>query len=150
MVTGYCLWRRFCAGLSTARQIASWLIHWPADGVCHCRGMSFDLILAAEVLYTEAHCRKVSFRRLECSMLIRRSCLFIATQVTFVLERLLSQPNQRAILANKRYYFGTGGGSSLFEQCVHRLAPSLSVTTARSFEDGQSNIRDIQIVTRRP
>lgn len=57
--------------------------------------------------------------------------------------------NGQAILANKRYYFGTGGGSTLFENYINQLG-TLSVATVSSIEDGQSNIRDIQLVTRKP
>lgn len=56
--------------------------------------------------------------------------------------------NGQAILANKRYYFGTGGGSTLFEQYINEIG-TLSVTSISSIEDGQSNIRDIQLVTRK-
>jgi predicted nicotinamide N-methyase len=89
------------------------------------RSVNFDIILSAEVLYTEENCKKIAF--------------FLDQMLPF---------NGQAILANKRYYFGTGGGSTLFESYVNEIG-TLTVSTVSSIEDGQSNIRDIQVVTRK-
>lgn len=90
-------------------------------------GGPFDLVVSAETLYTAESCRGV----------------------LAVLQRLLA-PGGMALIATKRFYFGLGGGTREFEQLL------LSSTGCRgwgfsvltSYEDGQSNIRDVVCVSR--
>jgi hypothetical protein len=89
--------------------------------------MQFDLILSAETLYTAESTRAL-----------------LAT----ISSRLA--PNGYALLANKRYYFGLGGGTLELEQQIytHKSEVSdsrqlLSMSVLQSVEDGQSNTRDI-------
>jgi len=111
-------------------------------GTCHTRCVSgdwkdfsswvgasatFDLILSAETLYNEDNCRAL---------------------VT-LLHALLS-PTGVAILANKRYYFGVGGGTISLENAISASSVRSAITgtklqcaVVKSFEDGASNIRDI-------
>lgn len=64
-----------------------------------------------------------------------------------------------AVLSNKRFYFGVGGGSTYFADILqdynnHYLTPTRdgtpsyqwSVETVQSVTDGASNIRDIQVL----
>jgi len=85
----------------------------------------FDLILSAETLYTSLSCQKV----------------------LFMLENHLSSDGV-ALLATKRHYFGLGGGTREFEVLVSGSTRDLlCCSVVKSFEDGQSNIRDIIRVT---
>lgn len=87
---------------------------------------TFDLILTAETIYTERHC----------------------TELAMLLDKHLSRsPHARALVACKRYYFGTGGGTNLFRQACTKQG-SLEVTSAKIFDDGKSNIREILEVKR--
>lgn len=55
-----------------------------------------------------------------------------------------------AILANKRFYFGVGGGSTYLSDLFQDLDNGTwEVQTVRSIEDGASNIRDIQLLRRK-
>ena len=58
-----------------------------------------------------------------------------------------------AVLANKRYYFGVGGGMHELEQIIatevaNGAHSSYEVVSRYSIEDGQSNIRDIVVLKR--
>ena len=89
--------------------------------------LPFDLILSAETLYTEENCR---------SMLT-------------LLQQCLSGRAQGgvALLANKRYYFGVGGGTSELERIADTEFPStFRINRVKEFVDGSSNIRDILAV----
>ena len=93
------------------------------------RPLQFDLILSAETLYTADSTRAL---------------------LAAISSRLA--PNGCALLANKRYYFGLGGGTLELEQQIQNLprraaGPRLSMAVVQSVEDGQSNIRDIISLT---
>lgn len=66
-----------------------------------------------------------------------------------MIDRHLSDEGY-AILATKRYYFGVGGGTAMFEEIIrkHMGKSSMSMELLRSFEDGHSNVRDILKVTK--
>jgi len=93
----------------------------------------FDLILSAETLYTAASCKAL----------------------LSAVERFLS-PQGVAILANKRYYFGLGGGTLELQNLLELRRQAqvqgpgaeseqqhLILELVGSSEDGQSNIRDL-------
>ena len=84
---------------------------------------SFDLILSAETLYSAESCLKI----------------------VLTLESLLSDTGV-AIIANKRYYFGVGGGTQELKRIVASRAMSLRVV--RVIEDGVSNIREVICISR--
>lgn len=48
-----------------------------------------------------------------------------------------------ALLATKRFYFGVGGGSHELEDAIAKQKLDLRVELVATFEDGQSNIRDL-------
>lgn len=77
----------------------------------------FDVILSAETLYTASSCRRVHA----------------------ILQAHL-HPAGFALLATKRFYFGLGGGTREFQGL---LGAPLRCTVVKSFEDGQSNVREI-------
>jgi len=90
-------------------------------------GTAYDLILSAETLYNEDNCKALA-----------------------TLLQMHLSPTGVAILANKRYYFGVGGGTVSLESAVFATSLCSAVTgtrlqcaVVRSFEDGASNIRDI-------
>jgi hypothetical protein len=92
---------------------------------------TFDLILSAETLYNEDTCRGI-----------------------VTLLHMFLSPSGIAILANKRYYFGVGGGTVSLENIIAASTVCSAVTgtklqceVVRSFEDGTSNIRDIIAVS---
>jgi SAM-dependent methyltransferase len=93
----------------------------------------FDLILSAETLYTAASCKAL----------------------LSAVERFLS-PQGVALLANKRYYFGLGGGTLELQNLLELRRQAqvqgsgaeserqhLILELVGSSEDGQSNIRDL-------
>jgi SAM-dependent methyltransferase len=86
-------------------------------------GLDFGLILSAETLYTE-----------ECTK-----------KVFSALSNLLCEGGV-AVLSNKRYYFGVGGGVGLFEEMITK-SPRLQIVSKNSVEDGASNVRDILVIT---
>ncbi len=54
-----------------------------------------------------------------------------------------------ALLANKRYYFGVGGGTSELLRIADAEFPSVfHIVRVKEFVDGSSNIRDILSVRR--
>lgn len=84
----------------------------------------FDVILSAETLYTGDCCRRVHA----------------------ILQAHL-HPDGFAFLATKRYYFGLGGGLAAFTS-VCEASQELQVTVVKSFEDGQSNVRELLHISR--
>lgn len=89
--------------------------------------LPFDLILSAETLYTEENCRNM----------------------LTLLQQCLTQNSQGgvALLANKRYYFGVGGGTSELQRIADTEFPSaFRIERVKEFVDGSSNIRDILAV----
>lgn len=91
---------------------------WDSASAGPLKGLEVDVILAAETLYTNATVAKV--------------------------VRMLKAHLKRdgvAVLSNKRYYFGTGGGSLAFVEAAE--AAGLSVERAGEVQDGNSNIRDV-------
>lgn len=85
----------------------------------------FDLILTAETCYTEKACREV------------------AALLSTLLKR-----NHRGVglVASKRFYFGTGGGSDCFKRDAEELGLSVKVVAVE--DDGRSNIREVMEVRR--
>ena len=53
--------------------------------------------------------------------------------------------NGIALVATKKFYFGVGGGSFEFENLCRSLG-NMATEVVRTFQDGQSNIRDIILV----
>ena len=99
----------------------------------------YDLILTAETCYTESACRDVAA----------------------LLGRLLKPKTGIALVATKRFYFGTGGGAACFKQACAAQRPLqvpgdpllasgslLAVRVAQVVDDGKSNIREVLEVTR--
>lgn len=89
----------------------------------------FDIILSAETLYTEENCRNM----------------------LQLLQHCLTSENGGglALLANKRYYFGVGGGTSELLRIADAEFPSVfHIVRVKEFVDGSSNIRDILSVRR--
>lgn len=89
----------------------------PSDGM-------FDIILAAETIYTESAAR-------ETALLLRRH-LRPGTGVAYV--------------ATKRYYFGVGGGMDPFRNFASdesNGATRMTIETVRVHDSGTSNIREV-------
>ena len=84
----------------------------------------FDLILTAETCYTEKVCGEVAA----------------------LLSTLLKRNRGVGLVASKRFYFGTGGGSDCFKRDAEKLG--LSVTVVAIEDDGRSNIREVMEVRR--
>jgi hypothetical protein len=84
----------------------------------------FDLILSSETIYSLISCEKLYY----------------------MLDKHLADDGV-ALIATKRFYFGVGGGTFELERMV-KESQTLSLQVVKSFEDGQSNIRDILSVTR--
>lgn len=89
----------------------------------------FDVIVAAETLYTVRSCNEVSK----------------------IISRLL-KPDGVAYIATKRFYFGVGGGTSEFISCSEHCSTvdkvsgrkyQLAVSIDAVYDDGSSNIREI-------
>jgi hypothetical protein len=95
------------------------------------RPETFDLILAAETIYTEQSCR----------------------EMVALLRRHLEPDRGVALIATKRYYFGVGGGVDCFRSYAAASAPTTTTATALSVESvhvidhGSGNIREILKVT---
>jgi hypothetical protein len=79
----------------------------------------FDLILAAETMYSERSARETAI----------------------LLQRHLKESSGIAYVATKRYYFGVGGGVDAFRQ--HGEKQGLEIESMRVHDDGSSNIREI-------
>ena len=94
-------------------------------------GGPFDLVVSAETLYTAESCRGV----------------------LAALQRFLA-PGGVALIATKRFYFGLGGGTRELEQLVLSSSSNeggqggWSCSLLTSYEDGQSNIRDVVCISR--
>lgn len=87
---------------------------------------TFPLILTAETCYTEAHCAELAH--------------LINTHLPHVGSDGL------ALVACKRFYFGTGGGAATFKkECA---ALGLLCTVGLVVDDGRSNIREVLEVRR--
>lgn len=84
-----------------------------------------SLILSAETLYTEA----------------------IAVKVAQMIASHLSYPKGKALIAAKKYYFGTGGSVQHFVAYVNANLPQLKAEIVWDQTDGRSNIREIVQVT---
>jgi SAM-dependent methyltransferase len=82
------------------------------------RGEKFDLILTAETVYTEA----------------------LALKLAVTLFNLLA-PRGSALVAAKRYYFGTGGGCDCFRQAASSTGMECEVVQVTN--TGASNIREV-------
>jgi hypothetical protein len=96
------------------------------------RPETFDLILAAETIYTEQSCR----------------------EMVTLLRRHLEPDRGVALIATKRYYFGVGGGVDCFRSyaAAATTAPTttttaLSVESVHVIDHGSGNIREILKVT---
>ena len=48
-----------------------------------------------------------------------------------------------ALIASKKYYFGVGGGTFELENLAAMPSSKLKYCLVKSYEDGQSNIREI-------
>lgn len=112
-------WSQLPACLATAGAGRS---SSPSSCVC------FDLVLSAETLYTAESCR--GFAKLLLEVLPRSG-----------------QPG-KALVAAKRFYFGTGGGVEEFQRVLSELCdkagrPAPTITTVLAVDDGSSNIREI-------
>jgi predicted nicotinamide N-methyase len=80
---------------------------------------SFDVILTAETIYTT----QVTQKLLE------------------MIQRHLTKPSGVALVAGKRYYFGTGG--SVVDLVSRAEALGFQTRVVESIKDGKSNIRDL-------
>lgn len=116
----------------------------PADG-----WPKFDLVLTAETTYTLMVTDKVrglpSCRSPLCASGLMHpltplhTCVYV--QMLSMLSRHLKPGSGLALVAGKRYYFGTGGSvASLLEKAQ---AMGFEASVVESIEDGKSNIRDI-------
>ena len=85
----------------------------------------FDLILAAETLYSEEAARETA--------------LFVA--------RHLCPDTGVALVATKRYYFGVGGGTDAFQEACKKsvlgTGMELRVDVAQVYDNGSGNIREM-------
>jgi hypothetical protein len=88
--------------------------------VCREGEALFDVILTSETTYTEGSS--------EC--------------VATLLQRHLRPLTGLALVAGKRYYFGTGGSMSDVTQRLARRGLT-DVKVVATLDDGRSNIRDI-------
>jgi SAM-dependent methyltransferase len=87
----------------------------------HIQPGSFDLVLAAETIYSvDSYARHIR-----------------------VLRRALRVGTGVALIAAKSYYFGVGGGVDAFRQAIERAHPDMEVKSVESFSDGASNVREI-------
>ncbi len=70
-------------------------------------------------------------------------------QVASLLQKLLRRhPHAVALVASKRFYFGTGGSSECFRRCC--ALSGLDAEVVQVLDDGRSNIREIMEVRHRP
>jgi len=90
----------------------------------------FDLILASETTYTPESCQDTAF------LMLRHLKVDVGV----------------GLVATKRFYFGVGGGSDLFNEACEKLCMTnqppystlrLCVRTVQSFDTGNANIRDL-------
>ena len=59
-----------------------------------------------------------------------------------MIQKQLRYPDGIALVATKRYYFGTGGGSQYFLDRIN-ASPRFRATIVASEHDLKSNIRDL-------
>ncbi|GKZ01244.1 histidine protein methyltransferase 1 [Mayamaea pseudoterrestris] len=90
----------------------------PVDG-------QFDMILAAETLYTPQAARETAY----------------------LLDQHLSADGT-AYVSTKRYYFGVGGGTDVFGECASKYG--LQVETVHVVNTGLGNVREVLRVKKRP
>ena len=83
----------------------------------------FDLILTAETCYTERSCSEVA---------------------RIIADLLKDSRTAVALVASKRFYFGTGGSASCFRREAEALG--LHVSVKDIIDDGRSNIREVMEV----
>ena len=57
--------------------------------------------------------------------------------------------NGVALVASKKYYFGVGGGTFELENMSAKPNSLLQYALVKSYEDGQSNIREVIKLTRK-
>ena len=81
----------------------------------------FDVILAAETLYTKQSARETAL----------------------LLGRHLTLETGVAYIATKRYYFGVGGGTDAFTATQLEEGRQMEVETARVWDSGTGNIREL-------
>lgn len=63
-----------------------------------------------------------------------------------MIDRHLNEGGE-ALLATKRFYFGVGGGSLEINRLAH-ASGKIKYELVKSYEDGNSNIRDIIKLTK--
>lgn len=113
-----------------------------------------DIILTAETIYAQPQIEKLA--RLIHRMLRRQQCGGSGEGDDAAEERT-NRNVPFALVAAKRYYFGTDGGTLSFGLALSRMSPvpaqdcgdgvqrmvALASTTVLQVEDGQSNIREV-------
>jgi hypothetical protein len=95
-------------------------LHLPVDG-------KFDLILAAETLYSEEAC----------------------SDTAKLMARHLKPETGVGYVATKRYYFGVGGGVDSFLHCAGALDSQLAIDRVQVYDSGSGNIREVLKVQRK-
>lgn len=99
------------------------------DSLPEVLGRRYDLVLSAETVYA----REQSEALARC-----------------VLETM--GENGEAYVAGKSYYFGVGGGMSLFKNdvrvCAEQRGMKVEIVTVKEIRDGVSNVREIVRVSR--
>ena len=92
---------------------------WTAvEALLTSQGKTFDVVLSSETVYSVESCPALAL----------------------IIQRLLA-PGGVAVLSNKRFYFGVGGGTRAFEVEARKLA--LRVDVVQVLEDRGSNIREV-------
>jgi len=87
----------------------------------HIQPGSFDLVLAAETIYSvDSYARHIR-----------------------VLRRALRVGTGVALIAAKSYYFGVGGGTNAFASYCETYFGALRVERVKTISDGKSNVREI-------
>jgi len=71
-------------------------------------------------------------------------CRYYAVLVELIVQQL--RPGGAALVAGKRYYFGTGGGTQSFAAAAAKH-PLLSCEVGLVISDGASNIREVLVIT---
>jgi hypothetical protein len=95
---------------------------WPAcDALFRGEERQFDVILSSETIYSVANYAAL------CGLLSRRL-----------------RPDGVAVMANKRFYFGVGGGTRAFASAAE--AVGLRCDVVQVLEDRGSNIREVMTV----
>ena len=111
-----------CSGNNFEDKVTSWDVFGDGKVV----DGKFDLILAAETTYTPSS----------------------AEATALLLKNHLISPGGCGIVANKRYYFGCGGGSDIFIHAIANVSMNqLKVETIEVFDSGSGNIRELFRIT---